>query len=92
MIFLIKLKNLYNLLPHIIAISIILNVIGNMLKITFHMKGKYIIWILLPVSIIINFIFFKVSFESFFLSFVSFSFSVSSYDLVKYFNRIIKKI
>lgn len=58
---------------------------------TFDIPGKYIVWILLPVSIIINFVFFGISFESFFIGFVTFSFSVSSYDLIKYFGEIRKK-
>lgn len=58
---------------------------------TFNIPGKYIVWILLPVSIIINFVFFGISFESFFIGFVTFSFSVSSYDLIKYFGEIRKK-
>lgn len=58
---------------------------------TFNIPGKYIVWILLPVSIIINFVFLGISFESFFIGFVTFSFSVSSYDLIKYFGEIRKK-
>lgn len=57
---------------------------------TFHVASKYIVWILLLVSIVINFVFFGVSFESFFVAFVTFSFSVSSYDLVKYSKKIKK--
>ncbi len=55
---------------------------------TFNIPGKYIIWILLPVSVIINFVFFGVNFESFFIGFITFSFSVSSYDLIKYYGKI----
>lgn len=58
---------------------------------TFKVPSKYIVWILLFVSIVINFVFFSVSFESFFIAFVTFSFSVSSYDLVKYSKRIKNK-
>lgn len=87
-----ELKDIYSLLPHIVCVWIVLNILGNMIKITFKVKSKYIIWILLPVSIIINFIFFGISFESFFIGFIAFSFSVSSYDLIKYFNRIRKKV
>lgn len=58
---------------------------------TFHVQSKYIVWILLASSIVINFCFFGISFESFFVGFVTFSFSVSSYDLVKYFGKIRKK-
>ena len=83
-----EIKNIYNLLPHIISVCIVLNILGNMIKMTFKVPSKYIIWILLPISIIINFIFFGISFESFFISFLSFSFSVSSYDLVKCTKKI----
>ena len=84
-------KALYDLFPHIISIWIILNILGNMVKITFKVPSKYIIWILLIVSITINFIFFGINFESFFVSFLSFSFSVSSYDLIKYSKKLRQK-
>lgn len=83
-----EIKNIYNLLPHIFCLWIVLNILGNTIKMTFHVASKYIVWILLFVSILINFVFFGINFESFFLSFISFSFSVSSYDLFKYFNKI----
>lgn len=86
-----EIKNLYNLFPHILCVWIVLNILGNMIKMTFNIPGKYIVWILLPVSIIINFVFFGISFESFFIGFITFSFSVSSYDLIKYFGEIRKK-
>lgn len=57
---------------------------------TFKVPSKYIVWILLLASIVINFVFFGVSFESFFVGFVTFSFSVSSYDLIKCSNKIRK--
>lgn len=83
-----KIKNLYDLMPHIICLWIVLNILGNTIKITFKVPSKYIVWILLIFSILINFIFFKISFESFFVAFISFSFSVSSYDLIKYYGLI----
>lgn len=86
-----EIKDIYNLLPHIFCVWIVLNILGNTIKMTFHVSSKYIVWILLFASIIINFVFFGISFESFFISFVTFSFSVSSYDLVKYFGKIRKK-
>lgn len=55
---------------------------------TFKINSKYIVWILLLVSVIIDFVFFGISFESFFVGFVTFSFSVSSYDLFKYLRKI----
>ena len=86
-----RVKNIYDLLPNIISVWIILNIIGNMIKITFKVPSKYIIWILLVISLVINFIFFGISFESFFVAFVTFSFSVSSYDLIKYYGKIRNK-
>lgn len=85
MIYLNHIKNIYSLLPYIISVWLILNIIGNTIKITFKIKSKYIVWILFIVSIIINFFFFGISFDSFFIGMISFSFSVSSYDLIKYF-------
>lgn len=87
-----EIKHLYNLFPHIICVWFILNILGNTIKMTFKVPSKYIIWILLVVSIVINFVFFGISFESFFIAFITFSFSVSSYDLVKYFKRIVTKV
>ena len=86
-----EIRYLYDFFPHILSLWIVLNILGNTIKITFHIPSKYIVWILLIVSIIINFAFFGISFESFFVAFVTFSFSVSSYDLVKYLGKITKK-
>lgn len=83
-----QIKSVYNLMPHIIAVWIVLNILGNTIKMTFKVDSKYVVWILLPVSIVINFVFFGISFESFFIGLLSFSFSVSSYDLVKCSKRI----
>ncbi|MEG2621236.1 MAG: phage holin family protein [Bacilli bacterium] len=83
-----KIKVLYNLMPYILPVWLILNIIGNTIKMTSLLDTKYIIWILLVISIIINFCFFGIKFESFFIAFITFSFSVSSYDLVKYFTKI----
>lgn len=83
-----NIKEIYDIMPYIIMIGIILNITGNLVKMTFKVPSKYIVWILLILSLLINFIFFGFSFESFFVGFVSFSFSVSSYDLVKYFTKI----
>lgn len=85
-----EVKDIYNLLPHMVCVWIVLNILGNTIKMTFNLSGRYIIWILLPVSIVINFVFFGISFESFFVGFVTFSFSVSSYDLFKYYGKIRK--
>ena len=87
-----EIKDMYILLPHIVCVWLVLNILGNTIKMTFKINSKYIVWILLFVSIIINFVFFGINFESFFIAFISFSFSVSSYDLVKYFTRIKKNM
>lgn len=81
-------EEVYKLLPHIVCVWIILNILGNTIKMTFKIDSKYIVWILLIVSVLINFLFFGFSFKSFFVSLISFSFSVSSYDLVKNTRRI----
>lgn len=86
-----KLKVIYNLIPYIIEISIILNILGNTIKMTFKIDSKYIIWILIFVSMIIYFTFFGISFESFLTSIITFSFSVSSYDLFKQTKKIYRK-
>ena len=76
---------------YIVPISIILNILGNTIKMTFKINSKYIIWILLLVSIIIYFAFFGINFESFIVSIITFSFSISSYDLFKQTKKIYKK-
>lgn len=86
-----KLKVIYNLIPYIIEISIILNILGNTIKMTFKIDSKYIIWILIFVSMIIYFTFFGISFESFLTSIITFSFSVSSYDLLKQTKKIYRR-
>ena len=83
-----NIKEIYDLIPYIIMIGIILNITGNLIKMTFKVPSKYIVWILLILSLLINFIFYGFTFESLLLCFVSFSFSVSSYDLAKYFTKI----
>ena len=69
-----------------------LNIIGNTIKMTFMVDSKYIVWILLIISVLVNFIFLGTNFESLFIALISFSFSVSSYDLIKYGNKIVRKI
>lgn len=78
-------------MPHIVCIWLILNILGNTIKMTLKIPTKYIIWILLIVSILINFIFFGINFESLFVAIISFSFSVSSYDLIKSGEKLIRK-
>ena len=87
-----KIKELYDILPYVIAISLILNIFGNTIKMTFKISTKYIVWILLLLSILINFIFFEISFESLFIAVISFSFSVSSYDLFKSSRKMVRRI
>ena len=83
-----NIKEIYDLIPYIIMIGVILNITGNLIKMTFKVPSKYIVWILLILSLLINFIFYGFTFESLFVGFVSFSISVSSYDLAKYFTKI----
>ena len=83
--------DIYNMLPRIIFGSIALNIIGNTIKMTFKIKSKYIIWILMIISILINYLYFGFYFESLFIGLVTYSFSVTSYDLVKYSSKLIRK-
>lgn len=91
MIIIKELKNIYSLMPYILPTWLMLNIIGNTIKMTFKLDSKHIVWILLVISILINFIFFGISFESLFIAFVTFSFAVSSYDLVKFFSKLRNK-
>lgn len=86
-----EIKEIYNLFPSILPVWIILNIFGNTIKMTLHVETKYVIWILLLLSMIIFFVFFGVNFDSFFIAFITFSFSVSSYDLVKCYSKIRKR-
>lgn len=83
-------KKIYELFPYIMSIALMLNIIGNMIKMTFGISSKYIVWILLGISVAINILFFGINLEGLFIGFLSFSFSVSAYDLVKCFIRIKK--
>ena len=85
-----EVKDIFSLLPYIVGLWIVLNILGNTIKMTLKVDSKYIVWILLIFSIVINFIFQGISFESLFIAFVTFSFSVSSYDLLKYSRKIFK--
>ena len=84
-------NSLNELLFYMITGSMFLNVIGNTIKMTFGIKSKYIIWILMLISIFINFVFYGISIKSLFIGVITFSFSVSSYDLIKCSSRIIKR-
>lgn len=85
-----EIKKIYILFPYIIPMSLILNILGNTIKMTFKIDPKHIVWILLLISILVSFIFFNISFESLFLSFITYSFSISSYDLYKNLSKIRK--
>ena len=62
-----NIKEIYDLIPYIIMIGIILNITGNLIKMTFKVPSKYIVWILLILSLLINFIFYGFTFESLFV-------------------------
>lgn len=86
-----EVKGLYKLLPYVIPVWLILNILGNTIKLSFNINSKNIVWILLLISILIFIMFFGLNFESVFVAFVTYSFSVSSYDLVKNLKMIRKK-
>jgi K+-sensing histidine kinase KdpD len=66
-----NIKEIYDLIPYIIMIGIILNITGNLIKMTFKVPSKYIVWILLILSLLINFIFYGFTFESLFVGFAA---------------------
>ena len=87
----IKYDEIFLLMPYIVCVWIILNILGNTIKMTFKINSKYIVWILLIISLIINLVFVGFNFKGFFIGFLTYSFSVSSYDLIKYTGYIINK-
>lgn len=64
-------------------LAVILLVLGEGLKGLSFVKKQYVIWILLAISIIINFIFHGVTFYTLFESVIATSLSVFAYDLIK---------
>lgn len=78
-----------NFLIHILSLSFILNIVGNTIKFSFKLKGRYIIWIVLFISLLINFLIDGINFNSFLISFLSFSISISNYDMLKYLKIIV---
>ena len=87
----INLFDVTELLPNIICGSLVLNIIGNTIKLTFNVRGRYIIWMLFVISIATYFMFCGFNIKSFFIAVITFSFSVSSYDLIKYSSMIIRR-
>ena len=45
-----NIKEIYDLIPYIIMIGVIFNITGNLIKMTFKVPSKYIVWILQPIG------------------------------------------
>ena len=69
--------------PQIIYLSLILLVIGNGLKDVPFIKKWMIIWILITISILVEFVFVGISFQSLFEAVISSSLSTMIYQAYK---------
>lgn len=78
--------------PQIIYLSLILIVIGNALKDVPFIQKWMIIWIVMTISIIVEFVFMGVSFKSLFEAVISASLSTMAYQLYKQTKKGIRDI
>lgn len=73
--------------PHMIYLALILMVIGKGLKELNFIAKWSVIWILMTISLIINFIFFGVTFKIFFEAILAVSLSTVIYQTYKQTNK-----
>lgn len=78
--------------PQIIYLTLILVVIGNALKEVPFIQKWMIIWILMTISIIVDFVFMGISFKSLFEAVISASLSTMVYQLYKQTKKGIRDI
>ncbi len=76
-----------NITSHMLYLSLILVVIGNGLKQTIYIANWSILWILMTISIIINFVFFGIRFETLFEAVVAVALSTVIYQFYKQTNE-----
>lgn len=78
--------------PQIIYLSMILLVIGNALKDVPFIQKWMIIWILITISIMVEFVFIGVSFQSLFEAVISSSLSTMIYQAYKQTKKGIREV
>lgn len=78
--------------PQIIYLSLILLVIGNGLKDVPFIKKWMIIWILITISILVEFVFVGISFQSLFEAVISSSLSTMIYQAYKQTRKGIREV
>ena len=78
--------------PQIIYLSLILLVIGNGLKDVPFIKKWMVIWILIVISIMVEFVFIGISFQSLFEAIISSSLSTMVYQAYKQTRKGIREI
>jgi hypothetical protein len=78
--------------PQIIYLSLILLVIGNGLKDIPFIKKWMIIWVLITISILVEFTFIGISFKSLFEAVMSASLSTMIYQVYKQTKRGIREL
>jgi hypothetical protein len=78
--------------PQIIYLSLILLVIGNALKEVPFIHKWMIIWILFTISVLVEFSFIGISFQSLFEAIMSASFSTMIYQVYKQTRKGIKEV
>jgi hypothetical protein len=76
-----------NVTPHMVYLALILLVIGKGLKDTPIIENYLIIWILMAISIIVNFVFFGVKFETLLEAMVATSIATAIYQTYKQTNE-----
>lgn len=79
-----------NFNEQIIYLAIVLIVLGEGLKGLSFIKKELIIFLLLIMSMCINFIFYKISAQTLFESIIATSLSVFIYDIIKQVKKLLK--
>jgi hypothetical protein len=78
--------------PQIIYLSLILLVIGNALKDVPFIRKWMIIWILMAISILVEFVFIGITFQSLFEAIIASSLSTMIYQVYKQTKKGISEI
>lgn len=81
-----------NITPQLVYLSLILLVIGNALKDVPFIQKWMIVWILMTISIIVEFVFIGVSFKTLFEAIIASSLSTMIYQVYKQSKKGINEI
>lgn len=81
-----------NITPQLVYLSLILLVIGNALKEVPFVRKWMIIWVLMTISILVEFVFMGVSFQTLFEAIIAASLSTMIYQVYKQSKKGIREI